>query len=201
MSEGGYRITDQYATYFLTFTVVGWVDLFTRKKCRQILIDSLKYCQINKGLILYSYIIMSNHMHLIAAAREETSGLSGIIRDFKRATSKEILIWIRDNPKERRRDWLDLVFKYHGKLNKNNNIHQVWKQNNKPMICMHPLFTLQKLNYIHNNPVKAGIVDHPEDYIYSSARNYALRDDVVLDVTLLDFGSQENYMGLKGLIK
>ena len=66
---------------------------------------------------------------------------------------------------------------------------------------MHPQFTLQKLNYIHNNPVKAGIVDHPEDYIYSSARNYALRKDVVLDVTLLDFGSQDNYVGLTGLVK
>ena len=141
MNEGGYRITDQYATYFLTFTVVGWVDLFTRKKCRQILIDSLKYCQINKGLILYAHVIMSNHMHLIAAAREETSGLSGIIRDFKRATSKEILTWIRDNPKERRRDCMDLVFKYHGKFNKNNNIHQVWKTkqqtNDMPYTTVH----------------------------------------------------------------
>ena len=69
------------------------------------------------------------------------------------------------------------------------------------MICLTPQFTLQKLNYIHNNPVKAGIVDKPEDYIYSSARNYASRNDVVLDVTLLDFGSQVNYLGLIGFVK
>jgi len=196
MDQGGYRIVDQYATYFLTFVVVGWVDLFTRKECRQILVDSLRYCQENKGLILYSFVIMSNHMHLIAAAKEETSGLSSIIRDYKRATSKAILNWIHDNNKESRRDWLDLIFRYHGKYNSNNEVFQVWKQHSRPMVCLKPYFTLQKLNYIHNNPVKAGIVDNPCDYKYSSARNYAGRDDCVLNVTFLDFGPLVGFVSI-----
>lgn len=195
LMEGGYKITDQFAMYYLTCTLVGWVDLFTRRQCSQILIDSFNYCKENKGLILYAYVIMGSHIHLLAAAKEGSSGLSAIVRDFKSHTSRKIIEWITDNNKESRRYWLDMVFKYHGKYNSNNEKYQVWIQDNRPMQCVTPWFTLQKLNYIHNNPVKAGIVDHAEDYRYSSTRNYTGRKDVVLDVQLLDYGSLIGYVG------
>ena len=195
MPQGGYNITDQFATYFLTFTLVGWVDLFTRRQCCQILIDSFNYCKENKGLILYAYVIMGSHVHLLASAKEGSTGLSAIVRDFKSHTSRKIIEWITDNNKESRRKWLEMVFKYHGKYNSNNQVYQVWKQHSKPMQCVTPQFTLQKLNYIHNNPVKAGLVDNPEDYRYSSARSYAGRKDGILDVELLDFGPLVGYIG------
>lgn len=194
MNSGGYKITDQYAAYYMTFTIVGWIDLFTRPQCCQIIIDSFNYCKANKGLILYAYVIMGSHLHLIAAAEEGSSGLSAIVRDFKTFTSKKIIEWITDNPKESRRAWMDIIFKFHGKYNSNNQLYQVWKQNNKPMQCVTPQFTLQKLNYIHNNPVKAGIVDHPEDYRLSSARNYSGRKDTLIDVNILDFGPLIGYI-------
>lgn len=188
MSAGGYRITDQYTTYFMTFTIVGWVDLFTRKECCQILIDSFNYCKEKKGLILYAYVIMGSHVHLLASAAYDSVGLSAIIRDYKTFTSKMIIEWITDNKQESRRAWLDIIFRYHGKYNTNNHLYQVWQQHNKPMLCHSPQFTIQKLNYIHWNPVKSGLVDHPEDYRYSSARNYLGREDVILDVQLIDYG-------------
>ncbi len=194
MSDGGYRITDQYGLYYMTCTIVGWIDLFTRKQCSQILIDSFTYCQENKGLILYAYVIMGSHIHILAAAANGSSGLSAIVRDFKSFTSKKIIQWMTDNPKESRREWLDIVFRYHGKYNSNNKVYQVWQQHNRPMMCVTPYFTRQKLNYIHNNPVKAGIVDHPEDYRFSSARNYCGRKDTVLEVELIDWGSLVGYV-------
>ena len=193
--SGTYKIVDQHATYFITCTIVGWIDLFTRKQCRQFIIDSLKYCQEHKGLIIYAYVIMPSHLHFIVSCHESNkAGLSGIIRDFKRATSKKIIEWINCSRKESRRHWLNVVFKYHGKYNKNNEVYQVWIQNNHPVLCIHPRFTRQKLNYIHKNPVAAGIVDHPEDYIFSSARNYAMMKDIVLDVKLLDYGPEVGYV-------
>ncbi len=74
----GYVITDQYALHFLTITIVGWIDLFTRKECKDILIESLKYCRENKGLILNAYVIMGSHVHLAACADEKSDGLSAI---------------------------------------------------------------------------------------------------------------------------
>ena len=100
MPQGGYKIADQFATYFLTFTLVGWVDLFTRRQCCQILIDSFNYCKENKGLILYAYVIMGSHVHLIASAREGSSGLSAIVRDFKSHTSRKIIEWITETIKK-----------------------------------------------------------------------------------------------------
>ena len=85
--RGGYNITDQYGMYFVTFTVVGWVDLFTRLECKRILVDALKYCQQNKGLKVHAYVIMSSHVHLILSSSSESKGLSSIIRDYKSHTS------------------------------------------------------------------------------------------------------------------
>lgn len=193
-SNKGYVISDQYATYFLTFTIVGWVDIFTRKEIKYIVIDSLKYCQNNKGLTIYSYVIMSNHIHLIARASQESTGLSDIIRDFKKFTSKKIMEFIKNDKRESRKDWIKLIVCYHAKFNKNNKNFQVWQQYNKPKILLHPKFSQKILNYIHENPIRAGIVDQASDYIYSSARNYAGDQNIVLQVEILDFGVTEGYL-------
>jgi REP element-mobilizing transposase RayT len=177
----GYKI-DCEGLYFLTFQIVGWVDLFTRQIYRDIVIDSLKYCQINKGLQLYAYVIMSNHMHLLADS--EKGDLSGLIRDFKNYTSHKILENIEE-PTESRREWIQMVFEYNAKF-KNKQDNQVWTHGNHPEYIFSQKFIEQKINYIHNNPVRAGIVRCPEDYIYSSASNYADLESIIR-VIKLDF--------------
>lgn len=190
----GYYISDQFATYFVTFTVIAWADVFTRLACKHIIIDSLGFCQINKGLIVYSYVIMSNHLHLILQAKEGSAGISNIIRDFKKYTSKELSQWILKNERAPRKKWMINLFAKYGKANSNNTGYQVWIQDNNPKILLYPKFTLQKLDYIHNNPVRSGIVLKAEDYIFSSASNYYGCDDNILDVTIIDFGVQDGFV-------
>jgi REP element-mobilizing transposase RayT len=165
----GYKILDQEGLYFLTFQIVGWVDIFTRKVYRDIVINSFQYCQKHKGLELFAYIIMSNHVHIMA--RSATGDLSGIVKDFKNYTSKQFLEVIEDE-KESRSEWMKIVFGYHGKF-KNKQTFQVWTHENHSEVIYSQKFIEQKINYIHNNPVLAGVVERPEDYLYSSARNYA----------------------------
>jgi putative transposase len=105
MSVSGYQIRNQHAVHFLTFTICGWVDVFTRKETKQIVIDSFKYCIEKKGLILYAYVIMSNHVHIIAKADEATSGLSDIVRDFKKFTASKLIDWMNNSGKESRKDY------------------------------------------------------------------------------------------------
>lgn len=186
MSDTGYKIRNQYGLHFLTFTVVGWVDLFTRKECRDIIIDSLTYCQKNKGLIVTAYCVMSNHLHLVACASKETSGLSDIVRDFKTHTSKKLIGWIFKSGKESRLEWLKMVFAYHAKFNRRNGTYQIWQQSNRPKECLHPKFTWQKIEYVHSNPVVAGIVKKPEYYVYSSASNYVEQGPWLLEVEVYD---------------
>ena len=191
IEDRGWKIRNQYATYFVTFTVVAWVDIFTRYACRKILLDSLLFCIKKKGLTLFAYVIMSNHIHLVVAAKEDSKGLSAIIRDFKSFTSKSILAWIQTSGKERRKEWMLMIFRYHAKYNKRNTTFQFWIQNNHPVELSYPSIVMQKIAYIHNNPVSASIVDHPADYVYSSARNYYGRHDFIFPVTVIDYGVQE----------
>lgn len=95
MSADNYYIEDQNAVYFITFTVSDWIDIFTRKEYRFVIVDSLNYCIENKGLIVYAWCLMSNHLHLVCQAKEGF-GLSGIIRDFKKFTSKAIIKLIHE---------------------------------------------------------------------------------------------------------
>jgi REP element-mobilizing transposase RayT len=94
-------------------TTVGWMDIFSRKECKHIIIDSLKYCQEKKGLIINAYVLMESHLHMIARADEPSKGLSAIIRDFKKHTSKQLIDWVMNSGKESRKEWIGVVMKYH----------------------------------------------------------------------------------------
>lgn len=157
--------------HYLTIVTVEWVAIFTRKVYKNILVDSLQYCIEHKGLVLYSYIIMSNHLHFIAKAKEGFL-LSDILRDFKRHTAKQILKTIKEEP-ESRREWLIKVMEEAGSKNNKNKTYQLWQQDNHPIELFTDAVIEQKLNYIHVNAVEEGLVQNPEDYVYSSARNYA----------------------------
>jgi len=164
-----YRIHDQQGLNYLTLTTVGWVDVFTRQCYRDILIDSLKYCQEHKGLLVCGYVIMSNHVHLIA----QTQGydLSDVLRDFKKFTSKAIVKAVQGGTKSRR-EWMLELFRHYGKRNSDNREFQVWQQDNHPVALWSLPVIWQKLEYIHLNPVRAGWVAQPDHWLYSSAPNY-----------------------------
>jgi len=181
--SSGYKISEKEGAYFLTFQIVGWVDIFTRKAYRDIVIDSLKFCQKNKSLNIFAYVIMSNHVHIIA--QSGNGNLSGFIRDFKSFTGKQFMIEIMKSS-ESRKDWMKRVFEYHGKF-KTRQQYQFWTNSNHAVLIFSQKFIRQKVNYIHNNPVKNGLVEKPEDYLYSSARNYADKD-ALLDVIILNLG-------------
>jgi putative transposase len=170
MSYGGYKIRNREGIYFITFAVVEWVDVFTRIEYKNILINSLTYCQKEKGLIIYCWCIMSNHIHLIVSAKE--NNLSDILRDFKKFTAKEIIKAIVNHPGESRKEWMLTIFKQEGLKNSRNVIYQLWRQDNQPKELFSSGFSNQKLVYIHNNPVEAGIVEKADDYLYSSAKDY-----------------------------
>ena len=178
MSRKGYIIHDQQALYFLTFTVVGWIDIFTRQSYRDIVMESFKYCRQKKGLHLHGYVIMSNHEHLIVSV-DEGFTVSGFIRDCKKFTSKKITDAIENSGTESRKEWMLHQFKYYASLHTRNETYQLWEHDNHPIELSSPVFIQQKIDYIHQNPVNAGLVYRAEDYIYSSASNYAGLDQII----------------------
>ena len=178
-----YPIRDQQGLYFITFTVVSWVDVFTRPIYKDLVIDSLRYCQQRKGLELYAYCLMTNHLHLIARAAEGHE-LSAIVRDFKKFTARAVFREIEQLPTESRRQWLRWLLTQEGERNPDNTHFQLWQQRSHGMELRNEEMVRQRLHYTHENPVRAGICYKAEDYVYSSASFYAGLE-AVLPVTLL----------------
>jgi putative transposase len=172
MTGDRYFIRDQQAVYFLTFTIVRWLDVFTRPIYKEVIVDALNYCIKNKGMKVHAWCLMSSHLHLIASARDGYR-LSDIIRDFKKFTAKEVIRLIKEQP-ESRREFLLNAFEEEGLADKRITQYKFWKPDNHAIELV-PWETNkmdQKLWYIHNNPVEAGLVQYPEQYLFSSARDY-----------------------------
>jgi putative transposase len=172
MTKGttSYRIKNEEGLYYLTMTTVEWIDIFTRKSYKDIIVESLKHCQKEKGLELFCWVLMSNHLHMIASAAEGHK-LSNIIRDFKKFTAQQIIKAIKEET-ESRKSWLLAVMLKAGQANSKKQTLQLWRNDNHPIELYSNAVIDQKVDYIHNNPVESGIVDAPSDYLYSSARNY-----------------------------
>ena len=165
----GYVIRDQEKAHFITATVVDWVDVFTRQNYRDSVVESLNYCIKDKGMTVYAYVIMSNHIHMVIQSNE--GKLSDLIRDFKKFTAKMILDKIKHEP-ESRREWMLERFQKAIESHTRNKNYQFWQYGNHAEEVYSEKFLWSKIDYIHMNPVRSGLVKKVEDYIYSSASNY-----------------------------
>jgi REP element-mobilizing transposase RayT len=169
MSEK-YKFHDPDGLYFITNTVVDWIDVFTKDEYCEIIINSLKYCQTNKGLVVHAWVIMSNHLHMIIS-RSGNENLSQIVKSFKTFTSIEIIKAIAAGY-DRRKKWMLEIFRSKAQRIKRVKNYKVWQDGSHPILLSDNLMIDQRLDYLHENPVKAGIVFNAEDYVNSSAIDY-----------------------------
>jgi len=173
-----YKIVDPDEIYFLTCTIVEWIPAIVGADACGIVIDALRFCRENKGLRIYAYVIMENHIHLIAEAPE----LNRTLQSFKRHTARELI----QHCERTKKAWLLNQFAYFKKAHKRASKHQVWQEGIYPKLIRSDAMLTQKITYIHDNPVRRGWVDAPEHWRYSSARNYILGDHSVLEIDLLE---------------
>lgn len=178
-----YKFYNPEGVYFVSFAVVEWLDVFTRVEYKQIIVDSLRFCQKEKGMEIFAWCIMINHVHLIfRSAKGQKPEL--LLGDFKRFTSKAIVRAVIDNSEEIRKELLLDQFKKSASKMANVSQYQFWRHDNKPIELWSNKVIDEKLAYIHNNPVEEGLAFRAEDYLYSSAVDYAgskgMLDDVIV---------------------
>ena len=181
-----YKFHNPEGLYFVSFAVIKWLYVFTRNKYKDILLKSLTFCQSNKGMEIASWCIMTNHVHLVFRSinGEHPAYLLG---DFKRFTSKAIVKAIQNNPKESRKEFLLDQFKKAAEKSSNVKNYQFWRHDNKPIELWSNKVKWQKINYIHQNPVKAGLVLRSEDYKYSSAIDYAGKRELLDNIVIFEY--------------
>ena len=163
--------------HFLTCTVVNWIPLFSRVELAQIILDSLNFLQRQQRLTLYAYVIMENHLHLIASA----GSLSKEIGDFKSFTARSIINLLKKN----NANYVLNQLEFYKLKHKARQEYQLWQEGFHPLVILDEEMFRQKLEYIHNNPVRRGYVDDPAHWRYSSYRNYIEQPGLV-QVELID---------------
>ena len=159
-----YRINTDNTAHFITSTIIEWLPVFTTAACCDILVRSFEYCRVHKGLRIHAWVILDNHFHAIVSG----SQLARTVADLKKFTARQIL----DQFELERRDWLLNQLAYFCAAHKQASSHQVWQEGAHPQSIPSDAMMLQKLEYLHNNPVKRGFVVSPEHWRYSSAHEW-----------------------------
>jgi putative transposase len=177
-----YKVSpEETSFYYSTCTIINWIPVFQKDVFFKIIIDSLRFCQMNKGLILHGYVIMPTHIHMITSTKETVS-LPEIMRDFKHFTSTNIVKILKE---ENQLPYLDL-FKSIAEKRGLEQKYKVWNDEYHPIGIKSGKWFNQKLEYMHYNPVRKGFVDRPENWKYSSARNWLLDDNSIIEIQKLN---------------
>ncbi len=150
--------------FFSTYTNLNWLPILASDKYKDIVINSLEFLVINKRITLYAFVIMPNHIHLIWRI-EDGHQLHTVQRDFLKFTAQHIkYALIEENH--------PLLKKL--KVNAADRKVQIWERNGYSFPLKKQNTILQKLNYIHKNPLKKDwfLAETADQYIYSSAKFY-----------------------------
>jgi len=154
MSRSRYRIVEPQAPHFMTFAVLEWLPVFTRPDTVQILLEAFTYRQQNQGVRLYGYVILENHLHCIL----QSPDLEKQVRNWKSYTARQVIDYLR----ARNSTQLLAKLAYYKKEYETDREYQLWEEGSHPQWIQNEAMLVEKLEYIHNNPVKRGYVDQPE---------------------------------------
>ncbi|HED32781.1 MAG TPA: transposase [Gammaproteobacteria bacterium] len=163
MGRSRYKITHPTQPHFITLTVLHWIPVFTRPETVNILLDSLRFFE-KEGMMLYAYVILENHCHFVL----QSDALDRDIARYKSYTAKQMIQYLSKNKVQSILDQLAFYKKAH----KGDRAYQFWQEGVHPELIQGDHMMRQKVDYIHNNPVKRGYVDKAEHWRYSSARDY-----------------------------
>ncbi|MCF6251542.1 MAG: transposase [Methylococcaceae bacterium] len=163
MGRSRYNIIHPEQPHFVTLTVLHWIPVFTRPETVKILLESLKFLS-KDGLKVYAYVILENHCHFVL----QSKALDRDIARYKSYTAKQMIQYLSEHKIKQILEQLAFYKKAH----KNDRAYQFWQEGVHPELIQGDEIMRQKVDYIHQNPVKRGYVDKAEYWRYSSARDY-----------------------------
>ena len=164
MGRSRYKIYEPTHPYFITCTVLHWIPIFTRTQSTDILFDSLKFLQKSDNLKITAYVILENHLHMIVSSDD----ISKTMAKFKSYTAKELINLLK---KSNAKTILEQLA-FYKKAHKTETTYQVWQEGIQPKLIVDEKMMIDRINYIHNNPIKRGYVEEAKHWRYSSARDY-----------------------------
>lgn len=164
MGRSRYKFYNNSHPYFLTMTTVDWLPVFTLREAAEQLLRSLSFIQKERAAALYAYVIMEHHLHCVVSHKN----LPKIIKEFKSFTARAVIDVLVQYGYSA---WLEKLHALKAPY-KSQSKYQLWQEGSHPQEILSEQMMLQKIEYIHNNPVKRGYIEFPREWRYSSARNY-----------------------------
>ncbi len=165
MSRSRYRFGDEHFPHFMTSTVVAWLPVFVTPEFAKVILESWRFLAAQRGIDILAWVMLENHLHWIAVGPQ----LSRRVGEFKSFTATSILKLMEAKGTET----LLQELKFYKLKHKQDQQHQLWQEGSHPQIIETEEIMWQKIEYIHNNPLRRGYVDDPVHWRYSSARAYA----------------------------
>ena len=175
-----YRIVADVGVYYVTFTVVEWLPVFIDESACKIITDSLNFCVKQKSLGVNAYVIMPTHLHAILFDVEfKAERLKRTLDDMRKFTGRQLLDY---SSKHFPKSFTEVFHRHAGKDRE----RRFWQPTQHPVGIVSESFWKQKMDYLHHNPCRKGLVLNPEDWRFSSARYWMTRERN--DVQLSDVG-------------
>ena len=171
MTRTRYKTVEDHSTYFVTSATVNWLPLFSIPYCAQIVLDAMRFLHDNQRVSIHAYVLLENHLHFVGSS----SYLSGEMRKFKSFTARAIIDTLNEHGPQ---FYLEQL-KHFKSRHKTDQIYQVWQEGFHPKAIQSEQMLVQKIEYIHYNPVRRGYVDDPEHWRYSSYRQYLGKEGLV----------------------
>ena len=165
---------DQFNCFFVTTTFNDWMPLFINDNYYLLVIDSLKFCLNKYKAEIIAYVLMPNHIHLVLFYTDKID-LSGFMRDFKKYTSSKIRQQLFKEGREKELE--ELRYIRYGQMFK------IWKDRFDAVVIRNKNVLVTKMKYIHNNPVKKGLVEREKDWKYSSSSFYLTGKEGIIPIT------------------
>ena len=165
MSRTRYRFCESYYPHFMTCTIVAWLPVFATRRFAEIIFDSWRFLQTKRDIDIIAFVLMENHLHWIAVGPD----LGKRVAEFKSWTARTII----DEMKKMNYQTMLQELEFFKKRHMTDQQYQLWQERSHPKVIEHEDVMIQKIEYIHSNPVKRGYVDEPIHWRYSSARCYA----------------------------
>ena len=173
-----YRIVPEAAVYYITYSVVQWLPIFVTQATCKIVTDSLTYCHHHKHLQINTYVIMPTHMHMIVFDAEmDSERLTRTLADFRKFTGRELSDYCKNHfPKS-----FDDTLHQEATADRE---RRFWQPSRHPEAILNEKFWQQKLDYLHDNPCRKGLVRSPDHWRFSSAAWYFSEGKIPADVPL-----------------
>ena len=165
MGHSRCKFCKSLAPYFVSCTIVNWISLFSSPRVVDILFDSLSFLQQNNRLLVFAYVIMENHLFMVVSSPH----IGKEVGDFKSYTARRIIDYLR----EREAGTVLRLLNFYKLKHRYDRNYQLWQEGSHPERIIDDDMLIAKIEHIHNCPVKRRYVEHPEHWLYSSARNYS----------------------------